>query len=51
MGSFVYFVFREPGVLLTWGDLIKKLPQIIHKRQLIQRKRKAKNVVLYDYFK
>jgi GT2 family glycosyltransferase len=51
MGSFVYFVFREPGVLLTWGDLIKKLPRIIYKRHLINQKRKGKNVELYKYFK
>jgi GT2 family glycosyltransferase len=49
--SFCYFLFREPKVLTAWFDFYKVLPDLLRKREWIQRARKVDYSFIYNYFK
>jgi GT2 family glycosyltransferase len=51
LSSFTYLLIKEPKVLTAWIDLIKVLPDLIHKRKLIQKARKVDLSTIYTYFK
>ncbi|GLI09894.1 hypothetical protein YDYSG_59270 [Paenibacillus tyrfis] len=50
LGSIAYFFVREPGVLGSWRNFFSTIQSTMHKRRVIQGRRKVKFENIYCYF-
>jgi len=51
LASFIYILFREPLLLVSWGKLFYDLPHLLHQRREIQRRSKVEARKVYHYFR
>jgi len=51
LSSMIYFLIKEPSVLIAWVDFYRRLPELLNKRRIIQRKKSNNLDEIYKYFK